>query len=173
MLHQGELCMCNQGNVLTVLTLLRQDTFYRDMNKQYSHCCIKTNSARKWANNTHIAASKQTQSENEQTILALLHQDRPYMFYREMSKQCSHSCIMLNTAEINKHYSHCCAMLNSTEKWANSTQIAASRQSLQRIDWTILTAPIQTLQIIDQTVYSQWCIKIKSTENKVHSTHTK
>ena len=136
-----------QRHEQTMLTLLHQDKLCRKMSKQY------------------IAASRQILPENELTILALLYQDRPYMFYREMSKQCSHSCIMLKTVEMNKHYWHRCVMLDSTDKGANSTHIAASRQNLQRIDWRILTAPIQTLQIIDQTVYSQWCIKTKSTEN--------
>ena len=66
------------------------------MSKLYLHCCIKTNSA-----------------ENEQTIFTLLHHDT---FYKQMKKQCSHSCTMLSSAEMNKHYSHCCVMLNSTEK---------------------------------------------------------
>ena len=69
-----------------MLTLLHQDKLCRKMSKQY------------------IAASRQILPENEQSILALLYQDRPYMFYREMSKQRSHSCIMLNTVEMNKHY---------------------------------------------------------------------
>ena len=127
LLHQGKLYMHIEGNVLTILTLLHQgkfdmriiaasrhilqrhdqtllallhqDKLCRKMSKQYSHCCIKTNSicvyTGKCANCTHIAASRRTLPENEQTILALLHQDT---FYRDMSKQYSHCCSKTNSA---------------------------------------------------------------------------
>ena len=154
MLHQGKLYMCIQGNVLTVLTLLHQNTFYRDMSKHNANCCIKTNSAGKWANNTRIAASRQTLyvytgnfansthiaasrhilHRHEQIILALLHQDK---LCRKMSKQ----------------YSHCCITTRSIGKWANNAHTPASCSILQR--WTSTThtaASCSILQIKEQTI---------------------
>ena len=51
----------------------------------------------------------------------------------------------------------CCIRTKSTEKWANGTDIAASRQRLQRNKQTVLI--------------SQSCIKAKSTEKSANGTY--
>ena len=127
----------------TYITKLHQGKLHREISKKYSHCCIKINSTekKKFKKNYEIVLTPLHQDklyiENDQWVLKLLYQDK---LYREMTKQ----------------YSHCWTKVKSTDNWTISIHSAASRQSLERIRWTVLT-------LLHQTQHQhQYCKTIRS-----------